>query len=468
MPLLLPSNPSLRHLRLQVDDLLRAFADRQPDAVRVVREYLPEASPSETQLVLKRVKAQYVLARQYGFESWPKLKHFVDADAERQAVESLCASIKRGDLEAVRRSIDDDPTLVEGMMEWGMTPLYCAARWGTPQAVALLLQYGADPNVRQGAPLFDCWSIESLRLMLEHGGDASILHDDHLAHRISLLHIAALRDDTAMLDLVLAHGGVIHLNTRAAAGNEGRHAGQTPLQVAAKARNLRVAQALIARGADYDMFSAACLGDKARVESSLSRDRTAHKQVDAYGSTVLHWAVEAGQAEIAMLLLDSGSDVNAGNAFGETPLLLATTHDANGLDRRSLVSLLMARGARVDALGAAAMGDLNRLREIRSHDPLSIHAASIHGWTPLHWAARNGNLEVVAALIDWGADVNAADAFSWTPLFPAAYWGQRVEVVLLLIERGADLHHRDKFNHPLSDYDVGKAVGAALRDRLRG
>jgi ankyrin repeat protein len=462
MPLLLPPNPSLRHLRLQVDDLMEAFAAGQPDAARTTAEYLPQVLPERA---LKRAQAQHVVARQYGFESWPKLKHYVDAGAERVEVESLCAAVKHRDLDAVRSSLANDPSLVEGMMGWGMTPLYCAARWGTTEAVKLLLEHGADPNVRQGAPLFDCRNLESLRLMLEHGGDASLLHDDHAAHRMSLLHVAARRDDVDMLEVVLSHGAEVHLNGRLAAGNEGRCAGQTPLQVAAKAECRRVAKALIARGADYDLFSAACLGDTVRVDAARTNDYRVLKAVDTYGGTVLHWAVEAVQADVARRLLDAGADVNAENQFGETPLLLSTTHDAHSADRRSLAPLLVASGARVDVLAAAAMGDVARLRDAHLRDPESIHAKSRNGWTALHWAARNGHAEAVRALIDWGCDVNAADEIGWTPVFPAAYWGQRVEVVRLLAERGADLEHRDKFQHPLTDYDVGPDVWEVLRDR---
>lgn len=292
---------------------------------------------------------------------------------------------------------------------------------------------------------------------------ATLLHEEHIAHRMSLLHVAALRDDVQMLELVLSHGAGIHLNARLAAGNEGRYAGQTPLQVAAKARNENAAKTLIAHGAGYDVFSAACLDDKTRVASSLSADPGVLRELDAYGGSVLHWAVESVQAEIVSLLLDCGADIDAQNALGETPLLLASTHDAHGTDRRSLVSLLIARGARIDAHAAAATGDLDQLKEIHARNPLSIQRKSSHGWTALHWAARNGNLEVARKLMDWGCEVNAADAIGWTPLFPAAYWGQRAEIVRLLAEHGADLNHRDRFNHPVTDYDTGVAVGEVLR-----
>jgi cytohesin len=448
MSLLLPPNPNLRHLKGQVDDLIASFAERNVDALRVVREHLPRVAGDAT---LTRAHAMFVLARQYGFESWPQLKAFVEGDAEREEAEALCDAAKRNDLGGLRRLLDDDPSVINSMVDWGMTPLYCAARWGQPQTVALLLERGADPNVRNGEAMFDCRNVESLRLMLEHGGDATMLHDDHRAHRASLLHQAAFRGDVKMLEVVLAHGGAQHLDSRLAQGNEGRHAGLTPLQAAARAGQRAFAHAIIARGARYDSFSAAALGDVEPLRAAGKLDA-----LDAYGATLLHWAVEANQAAVVAMLLAAGADIDAADAFGETPLLLATTHDADRIDRRALAPLLVSRGARVDALAAAAMGDVEQVRSLPS-------VTSVHGWTPLHWAARNGHLDVVEFLIgSAGADVNAADAIGWTPLFPAAYWGRRTEVVRILLAAGADANRRDKFGRVIQDYDVGPEVFAVL------
>jgi ankyrin repeat protein len=97
----------------------------------------------------------------------------------------------------------------------------------------------------------------------------------------------------------------------------------------------------------------------------------------------------------------------------------------------------------------------------------TLNLRNRYGWTPLHWAARNGHLQTVTALLDWGADVNAADANGWTPLFPAAYWGQRADVVQRLLDTGANALHRDRFGNDINAYDVGKDIGDVLRRRQR-
>ncbi|CAJ1406091.1 unnamed protein product [Effrenium voratum] len=57
--------------------------------------------------------------------------------------------------------------------------------------------------------------------------------------------------------------------------------------------------------------------------------------------------------------------------------------------------------------------------------------------TPLHMAARHGNLEVAQALLKFGAQINARNLDEVTPLLAAAQEGQQ-EVCNFLLEMGAN------------------------------
>jgi ankyrin repeat protein len=57
--------------------------------------------------------------------------------------------------------------------------------------------------------------------------------------------------------------------------------------------------------------------------------------------------------------------------------------------------------------------------------------------TALHMAARRGNVDIIAALLDGGADMEARDSAGETPLRRAVNCA-KVEAAKLLLARGAD------------------------------
>jgi len=64
------------------------------------------------------------------------------------------------------------------------------------------------------------------------------------------------------------------------------------------------------------------------------------------------------------------------------------------------------------------------------------------GFTPLHYAAREGCVECVAALLDGGANINTIDLWAQTPLLMATL-NLHYDTAALLIERGADIKRWD-------------------------
>ena len=88
------------------------------------------------------------------------------------------------------------------------------------------------------------------------------------------------------------------------------------------------------------------------------------------------------------------------------------------------------------------------------------------GWTPLHLTIFRRTLDdsvIAETLLDRGADIEARDASGATPLHTAALYGD-VSVSGALIERGADVNARaggEEFDH--SDYDLGTPLHLAAR-----
>ena len=98
------------------------------------------------------------------------------------------------------------------------------------------------------------------------------------------------------------------------------------------------------------------------------------------------YAAGTGNIEAVKQHVASGTDVNAKNKYGRTPLLYAAAYG-----HKEIVQLLIAAGA-----------DLN----VKDED----------GKTTLHFAALNGRKVIVELLIAKGADVNAKDEDGETPL----------------------------------------------------
>jgi len=77
---------------------------------------------------------------------------------------------------------------------------------------------------------------------------------------------------------------------------------------------------------------------------------------------------------------------------------------------------------------------------VNESDPRSVIG---NGNTPLHDAANNGHAEIVLLLIEAGADVNARCLDGWTPLIRACNSSHN-RIAKLLLKNGADVNSRNK------------------------
>ncbi len=139
--------------------------------------------------------------------------------------------------------------------------------------------------------------------------------------------------------------------------------------------------------------------------------------------------------------LDNGSPVNARDARGNTPLMLAAVYAES-----SCVKLLLDRGAEVNVANAAratplmrAAFDYEKLRLLLEHRAaVNLHSAL--GNTALMLAARPANSHrAVELLLSHGAEPNATNNWGATALMAAAASGDDISVRLLL-KHGANVN----------------------------
>lgn len=156
-------------------------------------------------------------------------------------------------------------------------------------------------------------------------------------------------------------------------------------------------------------------GDLDKVKSLVEGGAKPDTPIE-YGEhkmTPLMKAVWEGEEEIVKFLLDAGADVNAKDTDnGQPPLMYAIARD-----RAGLVELLIQRGAKVN------------VRDVRK-------------FTPAHMAAASGNVAILDALAEAGADLKA-EMYGLTPLMMAAS-SRKAEAVRELVRLGAPVNQASK------------------------
>lgn len=473
----LPDHSSLESLRKQAKVFQRLVRSGVPGALETVAEFHPRLGPMTADSPLlgafSLADAQLVIARQYGFASWPRLRQYL-ADvafysrsphtqpalgpgdpaalpddflrlaclvyvgydpgrveqAERLLAEhpdvalaSIYVSAAAGEYAHVSALLAADPALAGrpgGPLRWEPLLYACYARVGprpgrsTLEVARRLLAAGADPNAGylraglpspftaltgalgrgEGAPPAHPQAMELATLLLEAGADAN---DSQALDNCGL---QSPPDDDGYLRLLLRFG--------LGQGSGGPwHKRLAPVHPSPRAL------------LDQELIKAVREDQPDRVRLLLAHGADpAGPGTRRHGHTAWEWATLGGRREILDQL---GA---AGPAPAAEPVLAF--------------------------LGACMAGDTERVRALRAADPgicaeaiarepeMLVDAAEENrpaavrllaevgydvnsgrrgaGYGPLHGAARNGQLAMVALLLDLGADPAAEDpAYHSTP-----------------------------------------------------
>ena len=176
---------------------------------------------------------------------------------------------------------------------------------------------------------------------------------------------------------------------------------------------------------------------------------------DGFGSRPMHWAVMTRNRELIAYLASQGADLNAMRPDGARPLDLSNGDywyrgwrdpPAEALACHEIImGQLIALGAYYDICTASQLGDLERVRELVSHQPELVNqippSSGYYKGVPLRCAAKAGRMPVVKFLLEKGANPNIAEfvAPQGGALYEAVA-GKHWDIVKLLVEHGADVN----------------------------
>ncbi len=269
------------------------------------------------------------------------------------------------------------------------------------------------------------------------------------------LHWAAYLDDVATADLLLDAGA------RAEAANE---LGVTPLQLACENGNATLVRRLLAAGADANaalrggetaLMTAARTGSAGAVAALLAHGADVNARETRAGQTALMWAVSQRHPAVVRTLLAAGADVSARTHV--RPVATASSPRTGAAEGVAVID----EGGFTPLLFAARQGDLASARLLLAAGADANDTAPA-GTSALVVAAHSGHGALAAWLVEQGADPNAAGA-GYTALHAAILRGD-ADLVSTLLAHGADPHAPLRNGSPHARY--GKFF--ALEMRLTG
>jgi ankyrin repeat protein len=183
------------------------------------------------------------------------------------------------------------------------------------------------------------------------------------------------------------------------------------------------------------LSEAAALGSAALIRLLLDAGADARTLSTPDGETVLMTAARAGNLEAVKLLVERGADVNAREQYkGQTALMWAAAER-----HADVVAYLLAQGADWRVKSFEHETKMPKLSAASSVTPMARG-----GLTALSFAAREGHIPTLEALLKAGADINLQDGEKTTPLVTAIL-NKEYTAAKYLLDHGADPNLADSF-----------------------
>jgi len=329
------------------------------------------------------------------------LKQRVDVDASQgDGTTALHWAAFRDDLEMAKMLIAAGANVKAETREGAITPLFMACTNGSATMIDLLLKSGADANSVKAngttalMTASASGSADAVKALLDHGADVNAKESVH--GQTALMFAAALNRD-AVVKVLLAHKADANITTKVnpvtrvrfdqdgnivedRPGAGGRGAAAAPQAAATEAGGR-------ARGR----------GGRGQVSSAEAQDKADEAADAAAATAAAKKANDAAKADLDLF-----------------------AHSLGLKDGEYLVAKPKARAG-----------------DVAFRAPRRVGPEFTGGMTALLYAAREGHMDAVRALVEGGADINELSGDKFTPLVMAIMNGH-LDMAMYLLQHGAD------------------------------
>jgi tetratricopeptide (TPR) repeat protein len=409
----LPARPNLEQYKKQAKELVKACLSGDSEALQRAKKYHPRSGKLPDAEILSAkfafADAQFIIAREHGFESWPKFAKHIEGLTRGQSpisrFEAAADAVVAGDVVKLKSLLRENPELIRER--------------STRVHQATLLHYVSANGVEDFRQKTPKNAVEVAKILLKAGAEVEAVAECYGGSKTldlvaTSIHPARAGVQIALLETLLDTGAAIE-------GFPGKNVVNGCL---ANGRP-EAAEFLAKGGARLDLEGAAGVGRLDLVRSFFNKDgslkvNATRAQVEAgflwacefgrdgvveflldkgveaatevHGMNGLHWAIVGGRLGTAKLLLERNVPLEWRNGYGGTALGCATWAATQSdpvyrwpdreTDWATIVQMLIAAGARVEEAGYPTGNE--RVDEVLRR----------HGAKPVGNAAKDGTRSV--------------------------------------------------------------------------
>ncbi len=392
----LPPEANLRQLKNRAKDLYRACRKGDPHSLRRMGQSHPDLSGlSPTDIAAAGIQladAQLVIARESGFESWPKLRQHIESLS--QPATNMHELATGNNVQAMRKAVAQNQESVNQLNDLGLPPLYTAALYRNRQGVDFLLAHGAIVDIFACAYLGKPTDADTL--LARNPGLARAT----TRNGMTALHFAAMAGRCDVAEVLLRHHADV---------NARDHRGTTALMEACHAGPWKsepaeeVIQLLLDHNAEIDLFQAAAIGRTSLMEVILDRDAGQIDRLDDRGRTALYHAARNNRLAAVKLLIERGADVNRSDAVG-----IAALHRTSQESSDELIQYLIDHGADAHLCCYVACGDEAGTRRMLARNAGAADEI-FYEFNAVGYAIHSWQLSALRILLEHGSVLSQED-----------------------------------------------------------